>query len=810
MKKILSLLILMLLPMLASAQTALDVQKSGCLSETRGEEPQRVPTIILTKEGNTLSVQLLNYESNCATQDFNVSSYINGEGGIYGVSVDINPVLPELVTSCLCPFNISFTIHDLEPNSFYFNCWWYKGQVELTEGEPMVMAQDNNTNGSDYLPFVKAGKKWNVVRSDFDGGYHHEYYRLMNEKVEKAGKTYMKMHRSEDVLAMAYDEGLLREEDRKVYFFDDDTQKEYLMFDFSLQAGDTYETYSYDDQKMVSYKVLSVDNYTEGPEVIRYEYDEKGDSMVTHHRLLRKWTVRRMDNNLEKTWIEGAGSLEGPLGNLQDVVLPGLTKDYLAYVEYKGKPYLPFSFYDTMNKQIHGCNLPTGAEDYENYDKHHKLTYELEGSRLHIYGKVFTQCGPNNYAYFYEKKTDDPLVNKIEFVIQEVEPLADCMALHATNFYVPGFDPNMNYIVVDNQGVEHPVINKTPQMAYRPMIEEGKVWKVGEILSNPVQLVEYYYFDGDTIIDGKTCKQMMCQRYVSPEHPNYDYLAQRPSLSYVGAWYEEDKKVYTYDTTSQQFTMMYDFSLGDNDTLVVNRNNQDYRFVIGPRQTGGLKGFKGVYREIRWCDEPGRHYSPTWLEGVGSIDSPTANFYFGYVDPSRFLMSCTVGDEVIYLDDSYEDAATPKEMGARKQRFDFTHTIKTKPKAPMRRGGEMALYGEYSQQQLAIHLNPLDDAYLVRITDETGKVVYEKAINAGSIVGLNIDISAYAKGRYTVTVENSNESFTGEFEAQTTGIEAISYQPSAVRHHIYNLQGQRLSTLQKGLNIVNGQKIYVK
>lgn len=39
------------------------------------------------------------------------------------------------------------------------------------------------------------------------------------------------------------------------------------------------------------------------------------------------------------------------------------------------------------------------------------------------------------------------------------------------------------------------------------------------------------------------------------------------------------------------------------------------------------------------------------------------------------------------------------------------------------------------------------------------------------IVGLNIDISAYAKGRYTVTVENSRESFTGEFETQTTGIE---------------------------------------
>ena len=154
MKKILSLLILTLLPMLANAQTASNVQNSGCLSKTRGEETQWKPTIILTKEGSTLSVQLLNYESNCATQDFNVSSSINGEGGIYGVSVDINPVLPGEATWCLCPFNISFTIHDMEPNNFYFNCWWYKGQVELTEGEPMVMAQDNNTNGSDYLPFV--------------------------------------------------------------------------------------------------------------------------------------------------------------------------------------------------------------------------------------------------------------------------------------------------------------------------------------------------------------------------------------------------------------------------------------------------------------------------------------------------------------------------------------------------------------------------------------------------------------------------------------------------------------------------------
>lgn len=651
----------------------------------------------------------------------------------------------------------------------------------------------------DYIPFVKAGKRWHVVRSDFDTGCHLEQYMLINEKVEKAGKTYMKMYRSEDNLTVIYDAGLLREENRKVYFFDSDSQKEFLMFDYSLKAGDTYETYSYDEQKAVTYKVLSVGDYLEGPKIVYYVYNQVADSMDIHQRYLQKWIVARTDNGLEKTWIEGVGSLEGPLKNLRDIVLPDMCQDNLAYVENNSDGlYLPFSFYDTMNKQIHGCNLPTGKEDLSE-DRHHQLTYELEGNRLHVYGEVFSQCGPNNYAYFYEKKTDDPLVNKIEFVIQEVEPLADCMALHTTNFYVPGFDPNMNYIVVDNRGEEHPVINKTPQMAYRPMIEEGKVWKEGDVSDNPVKLVEYYYFEGDTIINGKTCKQMMCKRYVSSDHLEYD-----PLLIKIGAWYEEDKKVYEYDLTDKQFKLMYDFSANAHDTLQINGQ----LYIIGARQTGGLKGFKGVYRDVA------NHmaWKTTWLEGVGGLIGfgPSIDRYSGQLNPAWALMSCTVGDEVIYLNDEYQDGATPETSNAPKQRLDFTHIIKTKPQAPMMRTAEQPLYGEYNDQQLGINLDPLAEAYLVRITDESGKTVYEKAINAGNIVALNIDISAYPKGRYTVTIENSSESFTGQFYAQTTGIvEATSKKPE-VKDGIYNLQGQRISTLQKGLNIVNGRKVLVK
>ena len=662
----------------------------------------------------------------------------------------------------------------------------------------------------DYRPMVEEGKVWKVFRSIIGSNPHFVQFTLTNEEVVKDGKTYWKMYGSEDDATVVYDAGLLREEDHKVYIYDTNLQEEYLMFDYSLKEGDTYQTYSYDEQKMVTYKVMSVSDYTEGPEVIYNYYDETADSLTTHHRYLRKWTVCRADNELlQKTWIEGVGSLEGPFGNLYDQ-RPNSISSYLTYVLYNDQQdYLPFSFYDDFNEGIvwtHGCNLPKGETEHSE-DWHHQLNYELEGNRLHVYGKALTNCGPHSYAYFIEKPTDDPLVHKIEFVIQDVEPTTTCMALRATDFYVTGFDPALSYIIVDNQGEEHPVVNKAQQTAYRPMVEDGKVWKVGGVGSNPVQLVEYYYFDGDTIVDGKACKQMMRQRYVSPEHPDYDDVSQYPDLSYAGAWYEEDQRVYAYDSIANQFKLMYDFSLADNGTFLMD----GLAYVLGPRQTGGIQGFKGVYRDVRLWADGDRIYSPTWLEGVGSIDGPTINVYPGYVDPAWFLMSCTLDDEVVYLNDEMEDGATPEGSQAR-NRFDFTHTIKTQPKVPMKREAEKMLYGEYGEQLLSINLDPLGDTYRVRITDETGKAVYEKTVNASNIVGLSINISAYPKGRYTVVVENSQESFVGEFETRTTGIEEIDLAPALARGEkaIFNLQGQRIGSLQKGLNIVNGQKVLVK
>ena len=101
--------------------TVEDIQNSGCLSMARGEESEPIPTIVLTKEGGVLSVQLLNYESNCATADFIVTPTVSsGNDGIpYAVNISVVPYFSgDIVVACLCPYNVSFTVRDLEANSF--------------------------------------------------------------------------------------------------------------------------------------------------------------------------------------------------------------------------------------------------------------------------------------------------------------------------------------------------------------------------------------------------------------------------------------------------------------------------------------------------------------------------------------------------------------------------------------------------------------------------------------------------------------------------------------------------------------------
>ena len=137
--------------------TASDVQSSGCLNNTRAGSNSTKESISLLKEGNILTVNLHNYWSQCATEDFEVTPSVSesNNGDPYTVSVKVKSI-GENEADCICPYNISFTIHGVEADSFYFDCWWFKGQVNLTEGEPWVMSNE-------YYP---EGTKWTEIRLD--------------------------------------------------------------------------------------------------------------------------------------------------------------------------------------------------------------------------------------------------------------------------------------------------------------------------------------------------------------------------------------------------------------------------------------------------------------------------------------------------------------------------------------------------------------------------------------------------------------------------------------------------------------------
>ena len=673
----------------------------------------------------------------------------------------------------------------------------------------VVQAQQDST----YHAFVEKGKTWCVHgfnKGDASHTVTDYYFSLDKEMIVFDGHKYFKMcsrtdNGGENIV------GWFREEDHRVYLYDEEAGREYKIYDFTLNVGDKFEPeygdYSFCEVKKVG--VIRVNGET--LKTITFDAnDRQYDAAV----------------RVEVTWIECIGHRSGPLAGLFSEIVRNSWEYHTAYVLYDYSPcYLPLSF-DLPNTGWHGCQLrPVKKVAFD--DTIDKLEYELVpdsergGYALHVFGYGLFPCSPNQYMYCIEKDTEDPNVHKLTFQVEELAPYVDCIWMYEVDLYFHSFQTGIQYIAVDKQG-EHPVPIQKKNDSYIPFIDKGKLWNTG-IMANDEFLKQYEYrFLGDTIINGRRCMELIRSELMMRQYGG----TQPIDTIYVGALYEEDQKVYCAFPGQQEFELLYDFASPVGSDVEI-RGEQ---FTIVRKEMSQEPGFKGncTYLQLK-----GQTDAPLlcWMEGIGNLSNPLAPLFYRHSTDSQdeVLLFCSIlPDEIIYL----KDESLPSNIEVKKQWLDFTHTTKPRPKSPKKNegptptlpvgardetDGEENLTGEYSAKELFVDMNSLSGIYNVALTDAIGNEVYRKEVQTSNIVALNTDLTKYAEGTYTLTIENNEELYTATLTLPLIddAVRHLSTTPSSnssIRHSYYTLSGHRLSTppTRKGIYIQDGKKVVVK
>jgi len=399
----------------------------------------------------------------------------------------------------------------------------------------------------------------------------------------------------------------------------------------------------------------------------------------------------------------------------------------------------------------------------------------------------------------------------------------------------------------EDKSLVNNIINGKTIPAYRPLVERGKVWRTayGPDVENAHNFYEYLFLENVTV-DGKEC-----------------YLLGRSELAFneggvfypidticVGALYEEGQKVYVayafgeerrYGYFNSNYflespVLLYDFASPVGTEIKLLQNGPKFSYIIADKSKGLSSYYQDMYNMTfnGNCTFVGRKLneniiedvpSTVWLEGVGSRFSPLDNIYdlFQYGYMAERLLTCSVGDEILYMKGDLNSIWPDNDV--KKQWLDFTHTVKPRPKAPRRSESveageeEESLTGEYSARELFVNLKTLDGAYTVTMRNSQSEEVYRKEVQTSNIVALNTDLTKYAKGTYTLVIENDAESYTATL---TIGDEDGITSPMAnakesmvnvqwlMFNGIYDLTGRRLTSRPaKGLYIEN-QKLKVR
>ena len=845
---------------------------SGCLSHSRGAEIATSPTIKLTKEENILSVELLNYTSNCGTTGFEVENkIIDGNNENPTVAINVTPVIPAYM-DCTCPFNISYTVRDLEKNNFYLTCWWYEGQVELTEGEPLVLEYQTKDVVIDGLKFrlLKVSHQAKLITWDnnvttlqipSEVEYEGEKYTVtsVNQSVFSKNSSITKIIIPKTVKNTDFGSN----EGFKYNPFVDCISVESIEVEEGNPAICSVDgvLFNKDTTTLIGYPAASArESYT-----VPASVKTAGDGAFFNSKYLKKIVLP--DN------IETLGySLFASSKSLEEVVLPSSIKELSIYL-FKDctklkSVVIPEGVTTIGYSAFEGC---TRLESISLPESINFIDFFAFGSLSNL-KNVYCQAKivPNTSQNVFGNVN----LSKVTLHV----PAASISAYQAT-------EPWKNF---------KEIVELPDQDDYHPFVENGKEWTMAYLGTVSPEYQHTFSYQqiklGSAIeVDGMTFKQIVSSSWQYDQDGPTNW---KETNEYVG---EADGKVYLYNQQTKNTIQVMDFTLKVGDTyrqtLTSDPNDGYWDFVVtAVKDTVIATSVDKTPRKclyLSWSDS--KETDDVWIEGIGSLYGGVQGAY-GRMKTGAISMLriCKADEQTLYeayhpflkegktwnyqeyyhnlLDDeqwtkdvSYvingtteiDGKAYYKMYRISEEGSEYYCALREEDRKVWQYtsdGGDQLLYD--FGMSIGDSYTPSDEPIRYQLTDiKPMRFQYYQLLNVlhydvseqydptepyeyigpeqivegvgcrkgwnfmelyalvpynGILHGENF-LSCYEDGKCIFTADDFNL-----YEMQTKDIEVINDNKAENKKGIYNLQGQRIRHLQKGLNIVNGRKVHVK
>ena len=273
-------------------------------------------------------------------------------------------------------------------------------------------------------------------------GGHETVFLNYDRNIEVDGKNYQKYVGSYIDRTYADSLVLLRKEDKKYFYYDSQTSEEHLLFDFSLQKGDTFT----DDFSGTVYNVVDV-----------------RDSLVNDS--LRCLIEIRDPEGAGKhdIWMEDVGSIYTgilPKDRFKDVLL--LICYHFCYSIKEDVVYSTYFFPNTPQLKTAGMSVTepqweNELDPEEDWDAFlawlhapTDLNAEFENDTLHVWGRIRTSCSIQSYAAC--ELSGDRVTFKAYPYSNLVEE--DCISTYEVETRIPGFERGTYKVSLYNKTIE--------------------------------------------------------------------------------------------------------------------------------------------------------------------------------------------------------------------------------------------------------------------------------------------------------------------------------------------------------------------